>query len=42
MRLVAVHLDTARRRAVAFEPAVAQAIAKGGADAPDAPAAGFN
>ena len=48
MRLVAVHLDTARRRAVPFEPAVAQAIAAGGAHGegrgglPDGPAAGFN
>lgn len=42
MRLVAVHLDTSRRRAVAFEPAVAQAIASGAAGTPDAPAAGFN
>lgn len=46
MRVVAVHLDTTRRRAVAFEPAVAQAMAAGisagHAAAPTAPPAGFN
>ena len=49
MRVVAVHLDTTRRRAVAFEPAVAQAMAAastastaGQSAAPTAPPAGFN